>query len=495
MIHFFYVSFLKKSILVLLSCTLMGVLVLAAETRPNILLITSEDNGPELGCYGEPYVKTPNLDTLAETGVRFDRAFVTQAGCSQSRSSILTGLYPHQNGQIGLATWDFRMYQADTPNVVRSLKDAGYRTGIIGKLHINPASAFPFDYKEIPTANFDRKKLGRYANLADEFMKTSEDPFFLMVNYPDAHRPFIPQVENLPEKPLTGADVKPLAYIGIDHPELRQQTADHYNCMNRLDTLIGDLLKKLKSSGKSDNTLVIYLGDHGADLLRGKRTCFESGLRIPLIVSWPGITKAGQERQELVSTIDLFPTILEASGSVTPNTLPGRSLLPLLKGEKPNWRPYLFAEWHLHGLFNFFPQRSVRSERYKLIHNLAPHLENPEFDFVTGRYFPDIKKSVIESNPAIAAGYRSMKHAPEFELYDLENDPYEFENLSRNKDHQVTLERLKKQLFAWQEKTNDPLRHTDVVQQWIDEITTAIGDGNPKKKSDWKWRYSDYFLE
>ena len=482
-------KFVLQFLLVLLAASL------PAAGRPNILLITSEDNGPELSCYGEPCVRTPNLDKLAENGVRFDRAFVTQAGCSQSRSSILTGLYPHQNGQIGLATWDFRMYRKDTPNVVRRLKQAGYRTGILGKLHINPEAAFPFDFKEIPKANFDRKKLGRYAKLAGEFMKASQNPFFLMVNYPDAHRPFLPRVDNLPEEPLTGADVTPLAYMGVDHPELRRQTADHYNCMNRLDTLIGNLLKKLKASGKSDNTLVIYLGDHGADLLRGKRTCLESGLRIPLIASWPGAIRSGQVRQELVSTIDLFPTILEASGADAPNTLPGRSLLPLLKGEKPDWRSYVFAEWHLHGLFNFFPQRSVRGERYKLIHNLAPDLENPEFDFVMRRHFPIVNTSVIESNPDIAAGYRSMKHAPEFELYDLENDPHEFKNLSGDKNHQVILERLKNRLFAWQDKTDDPLRHSKVLQLWIAEIKTAIGDGNPKKKADWNWRYPEYFFQ
>ena len=109
--------------------------------RPNILLIVSEDNGPELGCYGEPFVQTPVLDELAANGVRFQNAYVPQAGCSQSRAALLTGLYPHQNGQIGLATWKFRMYREDTPNIVRSLKAAGYRTGILGKLHINPAAS------------------------------------------------------------------------------------------------------------------------------------------------------------------------------------------------------------------------------------------------------------------------------------------------------------------------------------------------------------------
>ena len=99
-----------------------------AASQPNILLIVSEDNGQELGCYGDPYVRTPNLDRLASEGTLFKNAYVAQAGCSQSRAAFLTGLYPHQNGQIGLATWKFRMYREDTANIVRSLKDAGYRT-------------------------------------------------------------------------------------------------------------------------------------------------------------------------------------------------------------------------------------------------------------------------------------------------------------------------------------------------------------------------------
>ena len=126
---------------------------------PNILLIISEDNGPELGCYGEPFVKTPNLDRLAEEGILFENAYVPQAGCSQSRASLLTGLYPHQNGQIGLATWKFRMYSKRTPNIISVFKQFGYRTGIIGKLHVNPEEAFPFDFKKIPSANFSIKNL------------------------------------------------------------------------------------------------------------------------------------------------------------------------------------------------------------------------------------------------------------------------------------------------------------------------------------------------
>ncbi|SVE32385.1 uncharacterized protein METZ01_LOCUS485239, partial [marine metagenome] len=188
---------------------------LAAKT-PNILLIVSEDNGPEMSCYGEPFVKTPVLDKLAAEGVRFDRAYVPQAGCSQSRAAYLTGLYPHQNGQIGLATWKFRMYREDTPNMVTSLKKAGYRTGIIGKLHVNPASAFPFGFKAIPESNFSRKKLSRYAEEAGRFFKEAKKPFFLSINYPDAHRPFIKSKQGLPADPLPADQVKTMAYIGLE---------------------------------------------------------------------------------------------------------------------------------------------------------------------------------------------------------------------------------------------------------------------------------------
>ena len=271
----------------------LGITVSHAAERSNILLIVSEDNGPELGCYGDPFVETPVLDQLAESGVRFARAYVPQAGCSQSRASLLTGLYPHQHGQIGLATWKFRMYREDTPNLVGRLRAAGYRTGILGKLHINPASAFPFDLHKIPSANFNRKNLADYARFAAEFFTADERPFFLSVNYPDAHRPFLTQVDGLPARPLTGDDVRPLAYFGLDTPEIRAQTADYYNCMSRLDSLIGDLLAALERSGKADNTLVIYLGDHGADLLRGKRTSYEGGIRVPLIVRWPGRCRSG----------------------------------------------------------------------------------------------------------------------------------------------------------------------------------------------------------
>ena len=287
----------------LVACTGPALLLLgtwsALGAQPNIFLIVSEDHGPELGCYGDPYARTPHLDRLARDGVLFYQAYVTQAGCSQSRASILTGLYPHQNGQIGLATWGFRLHREDMPNVPHCLKAAGYRTGIIGKLHVNPDSAFPCDMHEIPGGNFARNNLADYARHAEAFFQADDQPFFLHVNYSEAHDPFLTQVDGLPAELLTAADVKSLPHFGID-------------------------------------------------LLRGKRTCYEGGTRVPLIVRWPG-KATPQIRTELVSTIDL-------PGESHPDTDKVYSELPLVEAVIAAAPPLIRTAY----------QRQQRPPRYEL---------------------------------------------------------------------------------------------------------------------------------
>tara|TARA_R110002049_G_scaffold168374_1_gene334938 strand:+ start:29 stop:1498 length:1470 start_codon:yes stop_codon:yes gene_type:complete len=474
----------------------LGAAIVGASTeseRPNILLIVSEDNGPELGCYGDPYVQTPVLDRLAESGIRFENAYVPQAGCSQSRAAFFTGLYPHQNGQIGLATWKFRMYHEDTPNMVQSLKAAGYRTGIIGKLHVNPESAFPFDFKAIPSANFGRKDLDSYARQAEQFFSSSDVPFFLSVNFPDAHRPFTPQVNGLPKSPLTAKDVKPLPYFGLDTEDLRKQTADYYNCMSRLDSLVGDLLEALRQFGKFDDTLIVYIGDHGADLLRGKRTSYEGGLRIPMIMNWGARFSREQVCEELVSTLDLAPTILEVAGADPIPELPGRSLTLLLQGEEVNWRRYLFTEFHLHSPHNFYPQRTVRDERFKLIQNLLPGEINPGADYTLSRFFETLPEVIASTPDPVRSAYHRMRQPAEFELYDLEADPYEFEDLVEDPRHAEDLHRLQRELLAWREQTHDPLLDLNNVRQLQQEVNACFTKEGPDKNRI-TLNYPEYFF-
>ena len=451
-----------------------------AADKPNILFIVSEDNGPEIGCYGTP-IDTPHLDKLAAGGTLFRNAYVPQAGCSQSRAAFLTGLYPHQNGQIGLATWKYSMYSDNIPNLVKTLGKAGYRTGIIGKLHVNPQSAFPFHFKAIPGSNFSRKNMAAYSTNAKKFFRESDKPFYLQVNYPDAHRPFTRRVDDLPARPLTGKDVDAIAYMGINHPELRQQTADYYNCMMRLDSHIGELLKALDASGKAEDTVVIYIGDHGADLLRGKRTSYEGGVRIPMIIRWPG-AQGGQERKELVSTLDLFPTFCEIAEAPVPESLPGRSLKLIVHGESPKWRGYLFTEFHVHSNHNPWPQRTVRDIRYKLIYNPLAGEVNPGYAFTMGKKFFRAPEAELlaAASPQVQAGYQLMKQPPRYELYDLQADPFEFRNLADDPAHAKIRVRLSAALLHWQKDTGDALQHPELARRLFSMIRDA---GTAKRKA------------
>ena len=445
----------------------------AHSAAPNILFIVSEDNGPEMGCYGTP-IHTPHLDQLAREGTLFHRAYVPQAGCSQSRAAFLTGLYPHQNGQIGLATWKYAMYSKKTGNVVTTLKQAGYRTGIIGKLHVNPKETFQFDFKAIGTSNFSRKDIATYMEQARRFMNGSKRPFYLQVNFPDAHRPFLKQVDGLPAKPLTGTDVEALPFMGINHPELRQQTADYYNCIMRLDTYIGRLLKVLLATGKAKDTVVVYIGDHGADVMRGKRTSYEGGVRIPMIIRWPG-ARAGQRRAELVSTLDLYPTFCEIAGARIPKALEGRSLKPILHGQTPEWRRYLFTEFHVHSNHNPWPQRTVCDERFKLIHNPVAGDVNPGYDFTMGKkFFAAPEAELLAQAPAqVRAAYALMRQPPVFELYDLQADPHEFNNLVNDSAYAKIRERLFTGLKRWQKETQDPLANPAIARRLFELIQNA----------------------
>lgn len=474
--------------------------------KPNILLIVSEDNGPELGCYGDPYARTPHLDGLASEGICFKRAFVPQSGCSQSRASFLTGLYPHQHGQIGLATWGFRLYRDSIPNLPRLLKAAGYRTGIIGKLHINPASAFPFDMHEIQSANFQRKDIEEYAAKASEFINQSEAPFFLSVNYPDAHDPWIDQVAGLPAEPQTADDIVPMPYMGVDDPALRELVAGYYNSISRLDSLIGDLLQVLKDSGKASNTIVIYIGDHGADMLRGKRTCYDGGLRIPMIMKWPGKLSPGA-RQQMVTTLDIMPTLLRAAGADDVDGLSGKDLQPLFFLDNPEssaWRNYLFAEYHTHAAAqNYFPQRSVRSDRYKLILSLLPDTVHPDFEDTIRKLHGDHQRrdSQFELNliqlignaaPAVRSAYEIMRMPPKVQLYDLLKDPYEFTNLAKSPSHADIRKELLGELDSWRKETEDPLLNPRLLRQLTSEVQSISNKTLARKH---QWQYPRYFSD
>jgi len=208
--------------------------------RPNILLITADDLGNQLSCYGDKRIATPHLDVLATAGARFTRAYVTQSSCSSSRSSILTGLYPHQNGQYGLAHLGFRMHDGQK-NLVAMLKASGYRTGLIGKLHVEPSNEFPFDWRPSPNNAGRTRRVRWVAEQSREFFasaKESGQPFFYYVNYFDPHGPYTPdvrQVDGLPETPMDPDKVTTLPLRAPRREAHKRITAVIYDCIARVD--------------------------------------------------------------------------------------------------------------------------------------------------------------------------------------------------------------------------------------------------------------------
>jgi N-sulfoglucosamine sulfohydrolase len=342
----------------------------------------------------------------------------------------------------------------------------------------------------MPQGNFSRNDLAGYARHAESFMRGGDEPFFLHVNYPDAHDPFLTQVDGLPEHPLTTSDVKSLPHFGIDSPELRELVADYYNCISRLDSLIGDLLSALDRSGKSDNTLVIFLADHGVDLLRGKRSSYEAGTRVPMIVRWPGKAEP-QVRRELVSTIDLMPTLLQVGGAEPIPSLPGLSLVPIFSGERPEWREDLFTEFHTHAAAaNFFPQRTVRDARYKLIENLLPDEPHPDFKKID-KELPFVRAVVAEAPELIRDAYQRQRKPPRYELYDLQDDPFEFRDLSNSPAHAGIFADMKRRLARWRERSGDPLLDEAVLQRLKAEVTSMPNKSTAKES---RWGYPDYFF-
>lgn len=473
----------------------------AALAAPNILLIVSEDNGPELGCYGDRFARTPNLDRLAAQGVRFENAFVPYSVCSPSRACFLTGLHSHENGHIGLATHKFALYDEDTPNLVTLLKPAGYHTGIIGKLHVNPATAFPFDFKAIPGANFNRKiKAEAYSGAARSFWKQAgAKPWFLSVNFPDAHLPFLRRSGGRPATPQTGRDVEMLPWVGADSERLREVMADYYNCMARLDDWVGLLLTALDDSGEADNTLVIYIGDHGAQFPRGKGSVYEAALRVPFIVRWPGRARPGNVRKELVSTLDILPTALAAARLAAPPGLSGRPIQPLLNDGQPiTWRKYIFALTTGSFTRNCFVQHSIRGERYKLISNPRPgtrnriaesYLDEKHPHFVVSGVRPDERKAVSRE---VETAFRRWERPPRYELYDLKNDPHEWTDLSGSRDYAEIKARLTRALEEFQRRTRDPFRDPANVEAYVAE-QLANQDFRYRKQKDFRWSHLDSF--
>jgi arylsulfatase A-like enzyme len=416
----------------------------AAGERPNVLLILSDDHAaPHLGCLGDPNVRTPHLDQLAAEGLKCHRFYVSTPQCVPSRATYLTGRSP-----VGIQMTRFSApLPRDVITFPEVLRDAGYHTGLGGRtFHLDgdrqSAVSEPV-FQEFQLRTFaDRVDwLNKESNpeqavrLVSEFLDSvpSGKPFFLQFCFSDPHRPFTAQSVSDPPDP--GALKLPGHFP--DTQLVREDLAGYYEEVQRLDSNVGRLLRLLDERDLRDETIVLFAGDNGAALLRGKGTLYEFGIRVPLLVRWPGVVAPGRSADVLLSNEDIGPTILDAAGVAVPRTMTGQSFLTLLRGDQFTGRTYAFSQRGAHGsslprsTSAFDLNRSVVSRRYKLIYNVLPKLPYAPVDFNQGAMWQELQAGSEQGTlPEPFRGIYFPAERPMFELYDLASDPAELHNLA-----------------------------------------------------------------
>jgi len=437
---------------------------------PNVVLIVADDHGCEaLGCYGNPVIKTPNLDDLAAEGVRFTNAFCTTASCSASRSVILSGMYNHANGQYGHQhSYHHFISFENIRTLPVLLSEAGYRTARIGKYHVAPDSVYKFD---VTLPGSGRSPVQMAENCRD-FVGGDDKPFFLYFCMDDPHRSGN-VAEDLPGKPDRFGNKAEGGYPGVkevaydpkdvvvppflpDIPECRAELAQYYQSVSRVDQGVGRLLNVLKEAGRYENTLIIYISDNGVAFPGAKTTLYEPGMKLPCIMRQPGQQKKGITCDALINWADLAPTILDFAGVLSgQNTFQGRSFKSILEQEHPKGWDVTCASHTFHEITMYYPMRVVRERKYKLIWNIAHGLDYP---FASDLWAASTWQATIQNNRKLY-GKRTVDaylHRPRFELYDLENDPDEVKNLADDPKYEKVLSDLKAKLKAFQKRTNDP---------------------------------------
>jgi N-sulfoglucosamine sulfohydrolase len=432
----------------------------AEPARRNAVLIVADDLGLDLGCYGNPKVNTPNLDALAKKGVRFPHAFATVSSCSASRAVLYTGLFTHTNGQFGHAHPPANLHtHAWVKSLPRLLRDAGYRTGIIGKVHVLPPSVYSFEVEigEALGGNRDVSAMGKQAQ--QFFAASGGQPFLLVVGFGDPHRTAkgFGNERAYPHVMETRYDPKDVLvpYFLPDLPEVRQELAEYYQAASRLDQGVGHILEALKQTKNAENTLVIFLSDNGIPFPGAKTTLYDPGLNLPLIISSPVQKHYGGANPAMVSWVDVTPTILDWAGVKAAYSLAGRSVLPILEEKNPQGWDVVYGSHVFHEITNYYPMRMIRTRQHKYILNLAHTLD---FPFASDLYNSKSWQGILRRGEKML-GNRSIDsyvHRPREELYDLQADPHELHNVAGDARYAEVLKDLRGRLQTWQEKTKDP---------------------------------------
>ncbi|MEM7698570.1 MAG: sulfatase [Verrucomicrobiota bacterium] len=491
----------------LLTCLVFALtsISLSAAER-NVIFFITDDESPTLGCYGDPIAKTPAIDALAADGTVFHNAFATTASCSASRSVVMSGLHNHRNGQYGhqhsyhkFASWHTVVSLA----LPRVMANEGYRTGRVGKYHVAPEQVYHFE----ETFRASTRNAVQMADAVRDFITADDEkPFFLYFATSDPHRgggkdetsdrELKPDLfGNLPEdRSHKGVEevfydpaTVPIPAFLSDTPETREELAQYYQSVSRIDQGVARLVEILKEADLYDKTMIVFTSDHGMAFSGGKTTVYEGGLKVPFVVRNPYEPNRGVHHQGLISHIDITPSLLDFAGGLDPETngpkkivdakkfwnrespgvmadnlgpklesYHGKSWIPILGDPDTTHWETIFASHTFHEIQMYYPMRVVRDDSYKLIWNIAHDLPYP---FASDLWVASSFQAQYQQSLDAPYGQKTVGeyiNRPEFEFYDIAEDPHESTNLATNPEYRELMLEYQERLKSFQQKMKDP---------------------------------------
>ena len=436
-----------------------------SSSRPHIVVLLSDDLGRlETSFHGSTEMRTPTLQALADSGMVFENAYVASPSCCPNRASLLTGLMPARHG----AHPNHSQMKPGTKLLPPLLKALGYQIASFGKVQHGRRDIDGCDF------NFrDPENMSRDLQKLIDSGKLDRGPICILAG---DRRPHVPWGE----EPIYDPERVTLPTTFIDTPETRRHWARYLSDITRMDAEMGRVLKVVRKH-IGDDFICLFTSDHGGQWPLGKWNLYDSGTRVPLVVSWPGHITPGSRTPAMVSWVDLLPTLIDLAGGTVPPDIDGKSFAAVLKGESETHRNKVFTTHTGDTMYNIFPIRSVRMGSFKYIHNLLPgayHTNHSDILRNDGRGAYWVSwDAAAETDSGAAAIIEAYHTRPEFELFDLDKDPLERNNLAYRPEYRNRLASLRSELEAWTKEQGDdlkPHREPYLIGESLSEIRAEI---------------------
>lgn len=406
-----------------------------ASKKPNIIFYLADDQDKyDYGCYGNEKVQTPAVDELAKGGLLFENAFTGQAICAPSRSQLYTGNYPLKNGCF----LNHIKSKNDQVSTTTYMKELGYEVILAGKSHVAPKDVYNWTKEWNPVYKEGNPRPFLPLDSIKNFLESANKPFCMYITSEYPHPPFF----DVPAKTPDDYKFLPFNEKNKENANTLKRMAGYYRNIQEDNNQLQKILNWVDEY-LDDNTIFIYSSDHGSS---GKFTVYDRGLNIPFVIRWPAVIKPNTKSDVMIHYTDVLPTFIEIAGGVVPESMDGRSFLPVIKGENKEIHEFIYGVQTDQNIQQtaVFPSRMIRSKKYKYIRNFN------SFEVVENNYGGN-----EFVNAFLKRGAEKFKDIPFEELYDIENDPFEQKNLAKNPDFLNIKEELVKQLYVWMNEQGD----------------------------------------